>query len=149
VPRKKPEPIGNIHSSGDCCIAYFKVQEDVVPDSRLSDFLIVGSDQMRLAAAGGLASYGGNLIDSSRLTGTLPPSGGSRDPTKSPAKVSPKWEYWRIGPETFGELTDQNRKMGSWTLPAKARKPAIGGAFLAVPQWRPPEHRNGWLATQC
>jgi hypothetical protein len=42
----------------------------------------------------------------------MPPSGGSRDRTKSPAAVSRKREYSRGRAETFGDLAGQRRRMG-------------------------------------
>jgi hypothetical protein len=44
----------------------------------------------------------------------LPPSGGSRDRTRSPPIVSAKREYSRIWPKTFGNSSPQIIELGVW-----------------------------------
>ena len=54
-------------------------------------------------------------------------SGGSRDRTKSPAKVSQKWEYCRIGPETFREIDRPKRKNGKVETAANRESRPLAG----------------------
>jgi hypothetical protein len=73
--------------------------------------------------------------------------GGSRDRTKSPAAVSAKREYSRIGPETIRDLASRNSEMGGWRPAARSRKAVVCGHFFRslghAGDWC-----TGWLTIQ-
>src|SRR6266566_9666849 len=53
-----------------------------------------------------------------------PPRGGDR--TRSPARVSRKWEYFDMRRETFGEFASQFAGLGAWSPPNRKSPPMVG-----------------------
>jgi hypothetical protein len=62
----------------------------------------------------------------------------SADRTRSPAAVSQKREFFKYPPETIGYFAAEPTKFGIWRQTTNLQKPAIGGAFLALPRVKSP-----------